>query len=148
MANLLIIDDEPAIREAVRECLEFAGHTVFEAPDGRSGLVELQRYCIDLALVDIVMPHKEGVETIKEMRAACPEIKIIAMSGRPKKELYLSIAKKFGADDILSKPFDAADLNGKIVSLIGASFEGEDRLDHSDRSQRTDARRSWPAATD
>ena len=118
MAKILIIDDEAAIRENVCEFLVAGGHSVIEANNGAVGIQQIARNCVDIALVDMVMPCKDGVETIKEIRQMCPDVKIIAMSGRPYKDLYLSIARKMGADAVLAKPFQPAELGDAIAAAL------------------------------
>jgi CheY-like chemotaxis protein len=81
MARILVIDDERIIRTIVKHALEEDGHEVIEAGDGEEGIQLYRKNPTDLVVTDIIMPRKEGIETIKELRRNYPDIKIIAMSG-------------------------------------------------------------------
>ncbi len=81
MAHVLVIDDDPVTRMVVCALLESAGHTVSEASDGDTGIAMFYATSPDLVITDILMPGKDGTETIRELRATNPEIKIIALSG-------------------------------------------------------------------
>ena len=124
MARVLVIDDEPMIRETVRTFLEASGHTVIEAENGAVGLAHFSQQPFDLVVTDILMPETEGVETIQNIRRLRPDMKIIAMSGSLSQELYLSAAAKFGANAVLSKPFRAADLRETVARVLSAE-QGE-----------------------
>jgi two-component system chemotaxis response regulator CheY len=112
MGLVLVIDDEPALREVARQFLEEAGHTVVEAGDGKVGLWIFRELRPDLAIVDLFMPEKEGVETIREMRAVDPAAKIVAMSGggRFGTRQLLDGLVDLGATATLAKPFGHAEL--------------------------------------
>jgi CheY-like chemotaxis protein len=77
MALVLVVDDEVAIRDVVRQILEEIGHTVIEATNGKSGLWMFRELRPDLSVVDLFMPEKEGIETILDMRADDPAAKIM-----------------------------------------------------------------------
>src|SRR5687768_12074125 len=81
MPKILLIDDDDAFRKVVRLALTSMGHDVIEACDGGEGLRLLKANSIDLVLTDLIMPDKEGIETIMEIQRMRPELKIIAMSG-------------------------------------------------------------------
>lgn len=114
MANVLVVDDDPEIRDAVRQLLENRGHSVVEAGNGEAGLRQLANSQIDVVLIDILMPNKEGLETIREIRSIQPDKRIVAMSGYGSKDLYLPTAIRFGADVFLTKPFQPAELLAAI----------------------------------
>ncbi len=121
MARVLVIDDSPTVREMVRTALEPAGHEVLQAADGRVG-VEVQRVLsCDVVITDLIMPEKEGLETILELRREWPQIKIIAVSGGSavlnKKDL-LRAARSFGAVETISKPFTARQLIDSVAQLV------------------------------
>jgi CheY-like chemotaxis protein len=105
--RILVIDDDDQIRELIREVLERVGHTVFEADNGDSGIKMVGAETVDVVVTDIIMPDKDGLETITELRKSHPEIKIIAISGggRRVNRDYLPTAQAFGADRVLYKPF-------------------------------------------
>lgn len=121
MAVMLVIDDEPLVRKTVRITLERAGHLVVEAENGAAGIRECRSQHFDLVICDILMPEKEGIETIRELRAGHPDMKILAVSGggRISNIGFLEIATQLGATDSLSKPFDPQDLIAKVDALCG-----------------------------
>ncbi len=108
MGRILVIDDDTQFRSMIRTLLERQGHDVLEAPDGEAGIRLFEDQGADLIVTDIVMPNKEGLETIMELRRKVPRPKIIAVSGggRIGPESYLQLAEKFGAVKVFSKPFD------------------------------------------
>ena len=112
MAFILVVDDEPAVREVIRRGLEDAGHTVVEAANGKSGLWIFRETRPDLAIVDLFMPEKEGIETIRDMRAEDPAAKIIAISGggRHGAKALLAGVTDLGATMTLAKPFQNDEL--------------------------------------
>lgn len=105
MATVLIIDDEPEVREAVAHMLK--GHNVLTAADGHDGMALCHNAKPDLVILDIVMPRKEGMETIIDIRKNWPDLPIIAMSGgwREFHKDYLNDALALGANKVLVKPF-------------------------------------------
>ncbi len=106
MARLLVIDDEPLVRAFVRNTLEGSGHEVSEAADGDAGLRAFEARSADLVITDIVMPGREGIETIRMLRQYDPALKIIAISGAGRVGGYdfLEIARKFGRPEALPNP--------------------------------------------
>lgn len=116
MARILIIEDDQDFREMLRLTLEKAGHQVDEANDGGAGCDLYGQNRHDLVITDIIMPGKEGVETIIELRNMDPAARIIAISGGGlTKTSYLPHAKKLGADEVLAKPFQ----RHQLLELIG-----------------------------
>lgn len=117
MARILVIDDNDDVRMVVAAVLESAGHEVVLAPDGVRG-VELQRKSpAALAIIDILMPEKDGIETILDLTREFPDLRIIAMSGagkRLKTTDHLYTAKELGADAVLRKPFGP----GALLELV------------------------------
>ena len=106
MARILLVDDEEIVRVLMREALESSGHEVTEAMNGNEGVAMQRAHPFDLIITDIVMPEKEGLEMIIELKKDFPVLKIIAVSGggRVNNSNYLGFAKKFGAQKILTKP--------------------------------------------
>lgn len=100
---VLVVDDDATVRRVLREILQLYGYRVLEAGNGREAASLLQDHPVDLVLTDLVMPEKEGIETIKMVRARYPHVKIIAMSGAFGGE-YLAVAGYLGADETLQKP--------------------------------------------
>ena len=112
MASILVIDDEDSLRDALRRNLQKAGYHVIEANEGRQGLQQLASFPVNLVLIDIFMPGKEGLETIRELRRSYPNIPVIAMSGGGSKGMadVLGVATLLGARRTLLKPFTGQEL--------------------------------------
>ena len=106
MCRILVIDDEKPIRDLLKKAFERKGYEVDTAENGQVGIELFQKSPADLIITDIIMPVKEGLETITELRRDYPNVKIIAMSGglRYGPELNLSAAKTLGANMTFSKP--------------------------------------------
>ena len=106
MAKILVLDDEPSILLMIKKMLEKAGHEVDIALNGKEGMVLFEKNRPDLLITDIIMPEKEGLETIVEMRKKYPVLKIIAISGggRISADGYLPGAKLLGANMVFQKP--------------------------------------------
>lgn len=122
MHRILIIDDEPHILLMLKKMLERAGYEIEIASDGSEGLRLFEAAKADLVITDIIMPEKEGLETIREMKRMQPDLKIIAMSGGGKisADNYLETATIFGASRIIEKPFTQGDMVSAVNELIGS----------------------------
>ena len=120
MARILLIDDDESFRGVLKVSLEQMGHTVTEACDGLSGLERFTAGVFDVVVTDLIMPDKEGIETIMDLRKLNPAVKIIAMSGggRVTSVDYLQIARQVGAKQILAKPFLYEDMKVAIEELM------------------------------
>lgn len=125
MAHVLIIDDDDAIRTVLAEALTATGHIVRLAADGNIGLRLFRAAPADLVLTDLVMPEKEGLATIMELRREFPGVRIIAMSGGFAHDagLYLHLAARLGAVRVLRKPFRIAELTAAIAEVLGGGAE-------------------------
>jgi YesN/AraC family two-component response regulator len=121
MARILIIDDEPQLLNMLGQTLEREGYGIVKASNGKEGIKLYRENPIDLIVTDIIMPEKEGIETIFELKKDFPDIKIIAISGggRIEPEEYLDIAKKMGAQRTLAKPVTREDLLNAVRELLG-----------------------------
>lgn len=118
--KVLVIDDDRPINKLIKFILENENHYVLSAFDGIEGLKILKSNPdIDLVITDIIMPEKEGIETIIEIKKSYKNTKIIAISGggKLKPEGYLKLAKKLGADQVLEKPFDEDTLINLVNNL-------------------------------
>ena len=111
MAKILIVEDDDEVRDVLKTLLRDEGHEVSEAADGNAALEEFLRDPADLVVLDIVMPDKEGLETIIDLRRTHPNVKIFAMSGggRTSPQDYLDMAKRLGAIEVIAKPFSIDD---------------------------------------
>ena len=118
MAQILVIDDDPAIRVIIEQILQSAGHAVISAVDGREGVDIFRANPVDVVITDLYMPNQEGLETIRELRSRFPTVAIIAMSGRPTAGTMLSIAEKLGAVCVLQKPFVPQELLAAVTNAL------------------------------
>jgi DNA-binding NtrC family response regulator len=127
MQRILIIDDDHHILLMIKKMLERAGYEVDLASNGNEGLELFKRIQADLVITDIIMPEKEGLETIREMKRIRPDLKIIAMSGGGKisADNYLETAKIFGASRVLEKPFSQKTMVMAVIDLLGVSSGGD-----------------------
>jgi CheY-like chemotaxis protein len=107
MPAVLLVEDNTAYRELMAEVLRGAGFDVVAAPDGRRVAAILRERPIDLVITDLVMPERDGLETIMEVRRNHPGLPVIAVSGDMplNRDLYLRLAEKLGAARVLAKPF-------------------------------------------
>lgn len=107
MAKIVVIDDDPALRRTMRKILQRGGHEVREAENGLTGLSLVEADRPDVVVTDLLMPEKEGIETIVELRDRFPDVAVVAISGAGgvSREGPLVDAELFGADATLSKPF-------------------------------------------
>ena len=125
MESILIIDDEPQIRSMIRLILERSGYTVIEASDGIEGIRRFREKPADLIITDLIMPNKDGIGMIIELKKEFPDVKIVAMSGgglnRP--EGYLRGAQKLGAACTLSKPINRQELLRVVRDTLTSESE-------------------------
>src|SRR4051812_15420684 len=107
MPRIMLIDDDEPLRTMLRKTLERAGYEVEDAPNGNVGIKLYRQKPSELIITDLIMPEKEGLETIMELRREFRKVKIIAMSGgnRMNPKVNLLMAQKFGAMRTLAKPF-------------------------------------------
>lgn len=123
MPRVLVIDDEPDLRELIRELLDDAGYEVVEAANGREGVARFAEAPTDLVITDIMMPEQDGIQTVIELRRTRPSTKIIAISGGgPARNLdFLQFAKRVGAVEVLVKPFTNDQLVGAVKKALETS---------------------------
>lgn len=123
MHTVLIIEDDHNILLMIKRMLESFGFDIKLASNGLEGLEFFRKFDVDLVITDIIMPEKEGLEIIREMRRERPELKIIAMSGGGKLSAsnYLETAKIFGAASILEKPFTKKQMVEAVQDSLAAS---------------------------
>ena len=125
MKSILLVDDDEQLRRMLKTVLQEAGHQVNEARNGNEALEIYNVAPTDLVITDLVMPDKEGLETIIELRRTHPDVKIIAMSGGARTGVhnYLDLAKKLGANYILEKPFSYQEILTGIQMVISSEVE-------------------------
>lgn len=120
MGHILVIDDEHPVANAVANALTKAGHTVTLAHNGDAGLTKFGVERPDLVITDIMMPGKEGIETIRELRKESASLPIIAMSGGGMTGSFdiLTMARKLGATEVLGKPFSVDELIAMVSRCL------------------------------
>lgn len=120
MQRILIIDDEETSLDILRHILEIEGYDVVEARNGQEGIEIFRKQSFDLVITDLVMPVKDGLKTILELRQTDPDIPVIAISGGGviDKERYLSVAGYIDRVTTLPKPFNRLDLVDSVRRLI------------------------------
>ncbi|MGN0974485.1 MAG: response regulator transcription factor [Gemmiger sp.] len=121
MAKILIVDDEPRIRDLIREHLQFAGFTCEEAGDGAAALSVLSQGGIDLVILDIMMPFMDGMTCLKEMRTRRIMTPVIMLTARS--EEYDKLAGlEGGADDYVVKPFSPRELVARVKAVLARTL--------------------------
>ena len=131
MAYILIIDDDPQVCSLLKQVFEDEGYTVQSALNGVEGINRYRDKPAELVILDILMPEKEGLETIVDLRREFPHVKIIAMSAgseRAKINL-LDLARRLGAQHTITKPFDLlaiTDLVAKLLKKGGKTIPDEE----------------------
>lgn len=107
MACILVVDDDELLRQVFANGLDQAGHYIEEAEHGGRAIEKLERRTFDLVIIDLLMPVREGIETIMEIRRRWPGVRIIAMSAGAKRmspDGLLGLAEGLGAHEALVKP--------------------------------------------
>ncbi len=120
MTRVLVIDDDDQVRETLKEVLKRAGYEVKGARDGMEGMRLFRNEGADLVIADIIMPEKDGLETIRELREGFPEAKILAISGGGDVDprFYLHCARELGALRTLAKPFGRKELLDTVDEML------------------------------
>src|SRR5450432_3919886 len=131
MQNILVIDDEPDVRDAVKRVLDRAGYSVRTVDSAVDVLAEFERVPTDVVITDIIMPKIDGVQAIEMIRKAFPSVRIIAISGGGNFGItayqptaitttaYLASAEQAGAHLVLTKPFESVDLIRAVENVLG-----------------------------
>ncbi|MDX2103434.1 MAG: response regulator [Alphaproteobacteria bacterium] len=120
MARILVVDDEEAIRDLLASLLQADGHKVTVAEDGEAGITAARRDTPDVIVTDLIMPRLCGLEAIPIWRALTPAPRVLAISGgaRHGEHDALGEAQRLGADAVLEKPLDLAELRRTIATLL------------------------------
>ena len=117
--SILMIDDNSQLRDLLGTALTKLGYVVTSAANGAEAFEAIAHSRFDLVITDLLMPEKDGIEVIGEVRRKQPAARIIAMSGggRGSRDHYLQTAKGLGAHAILGKPFSVSELSAVLDSL-------------------------------
>src|SRR5260370_28075620 len=117
MNRIVVIEDEPAIRRGVVDALRATGYTVAEAGDGIGGQEEAVRLGVDLVLLDLLLPHRDGLDVLTEIRKVRPTLPVIILTARGTEEDRVR-GLKMGADDYVVKPFSARELLARVEAVL------------------------------
>jgi CheY-like chemotaxis protein len=101
--KVLVVDDDEHFRVLARAILEPAGFEVVESEDMKQCMLQLRYHAVDAVILDMVMPGRDGIEAVRELKQLFPEIRIVAVSGAEQSDLYLSVSAHLGADASLEK---------------------------------------------
>jgi two-component system cell cycle sensor histidine kinase/response regulator CckA len=113
--TILLVEDEPAVRQLVAAALGRAGYHVLEARDGEDAIALFDTHAasVDLLLTDLRMPQMDGIELVRQLRARAPGLRVICVSGYPGSGVDLTITEHY-----LAKPFSKADLLDKVRQVL------------------------------
>jgi len=117
--RILIVDDEDVVRRVLRNKLEACGFEVYEAGDGNKALTYLAETCFDLIITDVLMPGKDGLGLLMQLRRDKVDIPVIAIPAA--EPLYLDNAEHFGAIRTFSKPFGVNDVAAAVKEILNPS---------------------------
>lgn len=120
--KILVVEDDNAIRRGIVDALEFAGYEVIEAPDGNEGFRAATRAGYDLLLLDLVLPGKQGMEILAEVRLTRPAVPVIILTAKGDEPDRVK-GLKLGADDYVVKPFSIKELLARIEAVLRRSAE-------------------------
>lgn len=124
---ILIVEDERAMREGLRDTLEFEGYAVDEAADGEAGLGKLLAGDYRLVLLDVMMPFRSGFEVLREARAAGVRTPVILLTAKGE-EIDAVRGLEFGADDYVTKPFSFHEVAARVEAVLRRARRGGDVL--------------------
>jgi DNA-binding response OmpR family regulator len=116
-ARIVVVEDEPAIRRGVADALRLTGYDVAEAADGAAGLREAAADGVDLVLLDLLLPKKDGLAVLAELRKTCPARPVIVLTARGGEEDRVR-GLTMGADDYVVKPFSARELLARVQAVL------------------------------
>lgn len=136
MPSILIVDDDPHIREVIRFALEDAAMTCAEAPNGQRALVEIDRHCPDLVVLDVGMPEMDGFATCRAIRARST-IPVLFLTARDD-EIDRVLGFEMGADDYVSKPFSPRELALRIRAILSRGRTPPQARQHGDLAMDPD----------
>ena len=120
MSSILVVDDDTQVLDVMSEMLRLEGHQVSIAENGLQAVEQMRGAQFDLVITDLIMPEKEGLETIADIRKSSQQLPIIAISGggRMGPMDYLETARHIGADATLAKPFGRQELITTVSDLL------------------------------
>src|SRR5437588_3688358 len=120
LARVVVVEDEQAIRRGVADALRVSGYDVEEAADGAQGLEQALRLGVDLVLLDLLLPKRDGLEVLAELRKTRPALPVIVLTARGSEEDRVR-GLRTGADDYVVKPFSARELLARVEAVLRRS---------------------------
>jgi two-component system, OmpR family, response regulator RpaB len=120
--RVVVIEDEPAIRRGVGDALRATGYEVVEAADGARGLEEAVRRGVDLVLLDLLLPRRDGLDVLAQVRKVRPTLPVIILTARGTEDDRVR-GLKMGADDYVVKPFSARELLARVEAVLRRSVD-------------------------
>jgi DNA-binding response OmpR family regulator len=125
--RVVVIEDEPAIRRGVCDLLRTGGYDVAEAADGLRGLEEAVRLGVDLVLLDLLLPKRDGLDVLADLRKLRPTLPVIILTARGTEDDRVR-GLKMGADDYVLKPFSARELVARVEAVLRRSVDRPDEV--------------------
>ncbi len=116
MATVLVVDDEPIVREVVVRYLEREGHTTLEASDGNAARAVVEQHALDLVVLDVMLPGTDGLELCRWIRSRS-ELPVILLTARGE-EADRIVGLELGADDYVTKPFSPRELAARVRTVL------------------------------
>jgi len=132
--KVLLVDDEKEFIQTLAERLEVRDFNVQTAFDGEEALSKIKAQDFDVVVLDVLMPGKNGIETLREIKSLKPLISVIMLTGHATVETAID-GMKAGAYDYLMKPTDTNDLVGKITKAYNLKAEHEERINKAEISK-------------
>jgi DNA-binding response OmpR family regulator len=120
-ARIVIVEDEQPIRRGVVDALRASGYEVAEAADGDKGLTEAVRPGVDLVLLDLLLPRRDGLDVLRELRRVRTTLPVIILTARGTEDDRVR-GLKMGADDYIVKPFSARELLARVEAVLRRSL--------------------------
>jgi DNA-binding response OmpR family regulator len=121
-ARIVVVEDEQAIRRGIVDALRISGYEVVEAADGARGLEEAVRLRVDLVLLDLLLPKRDGLDVLAEVRKLRPTLPVIILTARGSEDDRVR-GLKMGADDYVVKPFSARELLARVEAVLRRSVD-------------------------
>ncbi|WGW05560.1 response regulator transcription factor [Tropicibacter oceani] len=146
--KILLVDDDPRLRDLVRLALERADHAVITAADGQSALIHAGREAPDLIVLDIGLPEMDGFEVCRRIRATS-DVPILFLTARDD-EIDRILGLELGADDYVTKPFSPRELVARVRAILKRTHGAAQRNEASFGALRLDraAHRAWVGETE
>jgi DNA-binding response OmpR family regulator len=120
-ARIVVVEDEQPIRRGISDALRASGYEVAEAGDGEKGLTEAVRAGVDLVLLDLLLPRRDGLEVLRELRRVRSTLPVIILTARGTEDDRVR-GLKMGADDYVVKPFSARELLARVEAVLRRSL--------------------------